>query len=95
MDLIGDILLQGRTGRPVDALEKSPGLSMERASSGRYAIAEVIDVDLMDDSVEPVTTTKAGEAFVSEKPDDWGLLIGLAWSLPAGIAAWVIGICLL
>lgn len=93
MDLIGDILLKTRTGRVADALETSPSITRERASSGKYAIAEVIDVDLMDDEERlEVVATQSGEAFVK---DDWGLLIGLCWALPAGIITWIVAFCLL
>lgn len=96
MNLIGDILLRGRAGRPAGVLEKSPSHSMERTPSGAfsrpYAIAEVLDVDLMDEDVPEVVTTQSGEAFVK---DDWGLLIGLAWSLPAGIVVWILAVCFL
>lgn len=97
MNCRGDILLPGRTGRPAAALETSPNNKQERAASGGFsrlfAAAEILDVDLMhDESAEEVMTIRLGEALVK---DDWGLLIGLAWAIPAGLVVWVVAVFLL
>lgn len=55
----------------------------------------VCDFDAFDDGSFLFQTTQAGEALVKRNADEFGLLIGLAVALPAGLAMWALVVCAL
>lgn len=55
----------------------------------------VCDFDAFDDGSLLFNSTQAGEALVKRNADEFGLLMGLALAVPAGLGVWALVVSVL